>query len=131
MAYNPNNNLFNDNSYQKNGKYQAEQKKKNEKAQEKKKTAVAISYNADEDAPKIIAAGKGLVAEKIIDTAKETNIPIHEDGQLAETLSRLDIGDYIPPELYGIVAEILLFVDKLDHIKEKVGVTSRADKKNL
>lgn len=130
MAYNPNNNLFNDNSYQKNGKYQAEQKK-NEKAQEKKKTAVAISYNADEDAPKIIAAGKGLVAEKIIDTAKETNIPIHEDGQLAETLSRLDIGDYIPPELYGIVAEILLFVDKLDHIKEKVGVTARADKRNL
>jgi len=86
-----------------------------------RKTAVALSYEPNEEAPKIIAAGKGYLAEKIIEKAKESDIPLHKDSKLANTLSKLEIGAYIPPEIYDVVAEILVFVDKMDRIKSKVG----------
>ena len=89
-------------------------------SENKKKTAVALQYNVGEEAPKIIASGKGILAEKILDKAKESDVPVYEDEKLANTLSKLDIGDMIPPELYGVVAEILVFVDKMDKIKKKV-----------
>lgn len=88
--------------------------------EEKNKIAVALEYNPSEPAPKIIASGKGYVAEKIIERAVEENVPLHKDDKLAGTLSKLEIGDAIPPELYEVVAEILLFVDKVDKIKGKV-----------
>lgn len=87
---------------------------------DKKKTAVALTYNPDEHAPKIIATGKGYLADKIINKATDSNIPIHKDEELANTLSRLDIGEFIPPELYDVVAEILVFVDDMDRIQSKV-----------
>lgn len=85
----------------------------------KAKTAVALEYSPQEEAPKIIASGKGLLAEKIIEKAQESHVPIHRDERLANTLSRLEIGEAIPPELYEVVAEVLVFVDRLDRIKEK------------
>lgn len=84
------------------------------------KIAVAIEYDPSEEAPKILATGRGYVAEKIIEKAVEENVPLHKDDKLAGTLSKLEIGDMIPPELYGVVAEILLFVDKVDKIKGKI-----------
>lgn len=84
------------------------------------KTAVAVSYHPDEPAPRIIASGKGYLADKIIKKAGENKIPLHKDDQLAGTLSRLEVGDFIPPELYEVVSEILLFVDDMDRIKKKV-----------
>lgn len=90
------------------------------KEKEKIKSAVALEYNPDEEAPKIIASGKGLLAEKIIEKAKESQVPIHEDAKLAGTLSKLEIGDMIPPELYEAVAEVLVFVDAMDKIKSKM-----------
>nr|WP_271716102.1 EscU/YscU/HrcU family type III secretion system export apparatus switch protein [Anaeromicropila herbilytica] len=86
----------------------------------KVKTAVAISYDADDTAPRIIASGKGYVADKMVQVAKESDVPVHKDEKLANTLSKLEIGEYIPSELYGVVAEVLLFVDNLDRIKSKV-----------
>ncbi len=87
---------------------------------QKVKTAVALAYDPNEDgAPKVIASGKGALAEKIIEQAKDNKIPVHEDDKLAETLSRLEIGEMIPPELYEVVAEILVFVDAMDKIKAK------------
>lgn len=86
----------------------------------KEKTAVAVAYNPGEVAPKILAAGKGEVAERIIETAKENDVPFYQDNKLAETLSRLQIGDTIPPELYEVVAEILVFVDDMDRMKGKL-----------
>ena len=83
------------------------------------KQAVALSYDPDEAAPKVIAAGKGKLAERIIEEAQEALIPVHRDDKLADTLSRLDIGDMIPPELYEVVAEILVFVDAMDKIQAK------------
>lgn len=84
-----------------------------------KKTAVALSYEAGDQAPKILATGKGYIAEKIIEAAKEENVPVHKDEKLAATLSKLEIGDYIPKELYGVVAEILVFVDRVESVKKR------------
>lgn len=78
------------------------------------KKAVALQYNRDDRAPKVIALGKGLVADKILEKAKEENVPIYNDPKLAETLNQLNIGDEIPPALYEVVAEILIFVSDLD-----------------
>jgi len=84
------------------------------------KTAVALGYDPNEDgAPKVIASGRGALAEKIIEQAKDNKIPVHEGDKLADTLSRLEIGEMIPPELYEVVAEILVFVDAMDKIKAK------------
>ena len=82
------------------------------------KTAVALSYDAGDQAPKILATGKGYVAEKIIEAANEADVPVHKDEKLANTLSKLEIGDYIPKELYGVVAEILVFVDRVEGVKK-------------
>ncbi len=87
---------------------------------EKPKTAVALTYDPDTDAPKVVASGKGVIAERIISEAKDNKIPIHKDSKLADTLSKLEIGEMIPPELYEVVAEILVFVDQMDRIKAKI-----------
>lgn len=86
----------------------------------KAKQAVALEYDPNDEAPRVIASGKGLLAERIIEKAKESDVPIHRDDKLADTLSRLDIGDAIPPELYEVVAEILVFVDSMDKLKAKM-----------
>jgi flagellar biosynthesis protein len=91
-----------------------------EKKETKVKQAIALEYNPDEDAPKVVASGRGILAEKIIEKAKESDVPIHRDDKLADTLSRLEIGEMIPPELYEVVAEILVFVDSMDKIKGKI-----------
>ncbi|MDR0248123.1 MAG: EscU/YscU/HrcU family type III secretion system export apparatus switch protein [Oscillospiraceae bacterium] len=80
----------------------------------KKREAAALEYDASKGAPKIIAQGKGLVAEQIIGKAKEHNIPVYEDPELAHALNLLRIGDEIPPELYAVVAQILVFVAEAD-----------------
>ena len=85
----------------------------------KPKQAIALEYNPSEDAPKVIASGQGALAERIIEKAKESNVPLHRDDKLADTLSRLEIGEMIPPELYEVVAEILVFVDAMDKIRQK------------
>ena len=91
-----------------------------EKKEDKVKTAVAISYEAGDVAPKILATGKGEVAERIIEKGKEGNVPLYKDNKLAKTLSKLEIGDAIPPELYDVVAEILVFVDAMDRLRSKI-----------
>ncbi|MDO4303504.1 MAG: EscU/YscU/HrcU family type III secretion system export apparatus switch protein [Bacillota bacterium] len=77
-------------------------------------------YDPKDEAPTVIASGKGALAERIIEKAREAEVPVHRDDKLADTLSRLDIGDMIPPELYEVVAEILVFVDAMDKIKAKM-----------
>ena len=86
-------------------------------------SACAPTAEPSEEAPKIVASGRGYLAEKIIERAVEENVPLHKDDKLAGTLSKLEIGDAIPPELYEVVAEVLLFVDKVDKIKGKVKKT--------
>lgn len=93
---------------------------KSEDKADKPKQAIALSYDPNEEAPRVLASGKGALAERIIDRAKDAKIPVHRDDSLAETLSRLEIGDMIPPELYEVVAEIIVFVDAMDKIKAKM-----------
>lgn len=99
--------------------YRGKGMKKGEK-EGKPKQAIALSYDPDEEAPRVIASGRGALAERIIERAKESDVPVHQDDKLADTLSRLEIGDMIPPELYEVVAEILVFVDAMDKIKAKM-----------
>jgi len=84
------------------------------------KSAIALEYNPSDEAPKIIATGKGILAEKIVEKAREANVPVHQDSKLAGTLSKLEIGDMIPPELYEAVAEVLVFVDAMEKIRSKM-----------
>lgn len=95
--------------------------------------AVALEYDSADNAPKVIAMGRGALADRIIEKAKDSNIPVHRDDKLAETLSKLEIGDMIPPELYSAVAEILVFVDSMDKIKAKVNAyhEQKADGKRI
>lgn len=91
-----------------------------DKKENTRKQAVALEYDPEDIAPRVIASGQGVLAERIIEKAKESNISIHRDEQLAKTLSKLEVGDAIPPELYEVVAEILVFVDAMDKIKGKM-----------
>ena len=88
--------------------------------EEKLKQAIALEYDPSDAAPRVIASGRGKLAERIMEKARESRVPVHQDDKLADTLSRLDIGDMIPPELYEVVAEILVFVDSMDKIKGKI-----------
>lgn len=72
--------------------------------------AVALHYNVSGGgAPRVVAKGSGQIAEKIIETAREYNVPLQEDSALAGALSKLDIGREIPKELYVAVAHVLAF----------------------
>lgn len=95
-------------------------KKKQKSEEQDKKKAVALAYDPNDHAPQVVASGKGQLAEKIIEKAKEHDVPTYVDKGLADTLINLEIGDYIPPELYGVVAEILIYVDRMDKLREKL-----------
>lgn len=78
------------------------------------KKVAALRYNAERDlAPKVIAKGSGKIAERIIEIARQHNIPIKDDPELVEVLSTLDLYQEIPPDLYKAVAEILAFVYRI------------------
>jgi flagellar biosynthesis protein len=77
--------------------------------------AAALKYDPERDvAPEITALGRGVIAEKIIETARAVNIPVYRDEKLAGTLNRLKVGDAIPQELYDVVAEVLVFITGID-----------------
>ena len=84
--------------------------------------AVAIVYDEKEGgSPKVVASGKGSVAEKIIQTARDAGVHIQEDPDLVELLSKVPIGDEIPVELYQTVAEVLAFVYQINEkFKQKI-----------
>ncbi|RSD28039.1 EscU/YscU/HrcU family type III secretion system export apparatus switch protein [Mesobacillus subterraneus] len=80
-----------------------------------RRTAVALGYQPGSmDAPKVMAKGKGLVAEEIIEKAREHDIPVQEDPSLVEVLSQLELNERIPEELYQAVAEVFSFIYQLD-----------------
>lgn len=87
---------------------------------DKNLTAVALAYNPGDTAPRILATGKGHMARRIIEEAEAHDVPFYKDSKLAETLSTLEIGEAIPSELYEVVAEILVFVDGMDKVKQKL-----------
>ena len=77
--------------------------------------AAALAYRPDRDAaPRVAASGRGRVAERIVETAREAGVPVREDPGLAAVLASLDPGEEIPPETYRAVAEVLAFLYRLD-----------------
>lgn len=82
------------------------------------KQAAALKYDAMKDkAPYIVGLGQGLVAENMLKLAKEKDIPVVEDSSLSAALHQLGLGDDIPEELYQVIAEVLVFVSKLDNAR--------------
>lgn len=77
--------------------------------------AAALKYDpVGHDAPEVVASGRGLIAEEIVRLARQHNVPLHEDAELVEALSRLELTESIPRELYAVVAEILAYVFRVD-----------------
>ena len=77
------------------------------------KTSVALSYDSI-GAPKVTASGEGVVADAILERAREFNVPVIEDPKLAHLLSTVPLGEEIPVELYQAIAEILVFILRLE-----------------
>lgn len=83
--------------------------------QRDRKIAAALKYKPGVDAaPKLIAKGLGTVAENILKKAKEHDIPVYEDPKLARQLEAIKVGREVPPDLYMAVAEVLVFISKMD-----------------
>ena len=97
------------------------------------KNAVAIAYETGASAPKVVAKGKGLIAETIIARAKECGIHVHESIELVSLLMKVDLDKDIPPTLYRVVAELLAWLYHIDKEKSennigeyKMGVSSES-----
>jgi flagellar biosynthesis protein len=79
------------------------------------KRAAALRFDpAAADAPKVVAVGAGMIAERIVEIAREHGVPVHEEPALAEALSRLELEQEIPPDLFAAVAEILVWAYRLE-----------------
>ena len=93
----------------------------------KRQKAVALHYQKDEHAPQVTAKGAGVIADKIIEKAEESDVAVYQDAKLVEELTRMDIGEHIPPELYEVVAQVLTFISELDEeagksLKHSIGL---------
>lgn len=81
----------------------------------KRPAAAALQWDPlASEPPEVVAVGRGINAETIVRIAKEHNIPLYEDPGLVEALARLDVSDYVPRELYTVVAEVLAYVYRVD-----------------
>ena len=87
-------------------------------------TAVAIAYQAGDNAPKVVAKGKGLIAEEIISRAKEHGVFIHQSKELVSLLMKVDLDQDIPPNLYRVVAELLAWLYHIETEKNS-GLSTR------
>lgn len=84
------------------------------KPEEARKAAVALTYETGASAPRVVAKGRGLVAQAIIERAAEANVYVHESPELVALLMQVELDDAIPPQLYVAVAELLAWLYRLD-----------------
>ncbi len=84
--------------------------------------AVALAYSGDEAAPRVVAKGRGLMAQAIIERAHQHGVYVHESKELVALLLQMDLDQRIPPALYRAVAELLVWVYRL----EQIGAASAA-----
>ena len=83
------------------------------------KKAVALQYEAGDSAPVIVASGMGYLAEKIVEVAADSGVPIYEDNSLATILTQLKLGQEVPEELYKAIVEIYVYFLHFDPNKPK------------
>lgn len=82
------------------------------------KKAVALQYGANDAAPVIVASGMGYMAEKIVEVAADSGVPIYEDNSLATALAQLQLGREIPEELYQAIVELYVYFLHFDLEKQ-------------
>jgi flagellar biosynthesis protein len=86
--------------------------------------AVALGYDIKkDDAPRVLASGKGKIAKEIISIAKKNGIPIQDDPILTVALMEIDINKTIPPELYRVVAEVLSYIYRIQRKSRKINLS--------
>ena len=85
----------------------------NEQAEERA-LAVALAYAPGDAAPRVVAKGKGLIAEEIINRAKSHGVYVHESPELVTLLLQVDLDEHIPPQLYVAVAELLAWLYRIE-----------------
>jgi len=92
--------------------------------QEQKKAinrqAVALRYDPGDVAPRVVAKGTGYIHDKIIEKAGESDVTVISNPELVRELTKLDLGEGIPPELYEVVAQVLIFISELDKLNNYV-----------
>jgi flagellar biosynthesis protein len=81
--------------------------------------AIALAYGAGDYAPKVVAKGRGAIAEQIIALAKEHQVFVHQSKDLVNLLMQVDLDDHIPPELYLAIAEVLAWIYRLEEEKSQ------------
>jgi flagellar biosynthesis protein len=87
-----------------------------------RRSAIALRYeHGTSPAPEVTASGQGIIADRILEVAREHGIPIREDRALTEALAGLDIGERIPPELYALVAEVFAWLYGLKDANPQAG----------
>jgi flagellar biosynthesis protein len=77
--------------------------------------AIALAYRQTDAAPRVVARGKGLIAEEIISRAREHGVYVHESPELVALLTQVDIDEHIPPQLYMAIAELLAWLYRIEH----------------
>lgn len=84
-------------------------------AVDERSLAVALAYAPGDAAPRVVAKGRGLIAEAIIARARENEIYVHQSAEMVALLMQVDLDDRIPPELYLAVAELLAWLYRVEH----------------
>ncbi|MBX9298463.1 EscU/YscU/HrcU family type III secretion system export apparatus switch protein [Chromobacterium piscinae] len=86
----------------------------NQQNDDKRRSAVALSYREGQHSPRVVAKGYGQMAQRIIDCAQDAGVFVHDSPELVSLLMQVDLDKHIPPELYRAVAEILAFIYYLE-----------------
>lgn len=89
-----------------------------------RREAVALAYLPEDGAPRVVAKGRGLVAEEIIARARAAGVYVHESPELVALLMQVDLDERIPPALYVAVAEVLAWLYQLEHGLLPAGLSS-------
>ncbi len=84
-------------------------------AKDPRQLAVALAYQTGQSAPKVVAKGRGLLAQAIIERARDAGVYVHESPELVSLLMQVDLDQHIPPQLYLAVAELLAWIYRLEH----------------
>ncbi len=86
-----------------------------------RRSAVALAYASNAPAPKVVAKGRGLIAEAIIERAHAAGVYVHDSPELVGLLMQVDLDRHIPPQLYVAVAELLAWIYRLEQRREAAG----------
>jgi flagellar biosynthesis protein len=81
---------------------------------DKRKAAIALAYQSGDSAPRVVAKGRGLIAQAIIERAKEHGVYVHDSEDLVGLLMQVELDEKIPPQLYQAVAELLAWLYRLE-----------------